>query len=96
MPLLLLLRHGYYVVLVSLEDFVKAENVSAYLEVAVVTMIGLVSEKSRKVGSRRGCRVGSKISTYMYNTCGYMQGTKWVNVDKLVAYLKSQRDVIRR
>lgn len=32
----------------------------------MVTMIGLVSEKSRKVGSRRGCRAGSKISTYMY------------------------------
>lgn len=46
-------------------------------------------------GSGRGCRVGSKISTYMYNTCAYMQGTKWVNVDKLVALFEEvkKRDV---
>lgn len=47
-----------------------------YLEVAVVTMIGLVSEKSRRSVPVVAAELGLPICT-----CAFMQGTERVNVD---------------
>ncbi len=50
-----------------------------YLEVAVVTMIGLVSEKSRRSVPVVAAELGLKYLPIC--TCAYMQGTERVNVD---------------